>query len=112
MQNNLQDNQKFIDDARERGEDTFMYMDPKSGECLLVSGSAASIRLLGEIVDDYETVCAVVEAVDTELLERWRLAACEGLEPSESSDEHRALKPENINSINSTKGIGESEHAQ
>ena len=73
MHDNLQDNQQFIDDARERGEDTFMYMDPKSGECLLVSGSAASIKLLGEIVDDYEMVCTVVEAIDTGLLERWRL---------------------------------------
>ena len=67
------DNQRFIDAARERGEDTFMYMDQKSGECLLVSGGAASIQLLSEIVDDYEMVCAVVEAIDTGLLERWRL---------------------------------------
>ena len=72
MHDNTQDNQQFIDAARERGEDTFMYMDPKSGECLLVSGSPESIRLLGEILDDYELLCAVVESVDTELLERWR----------------------------------------
>ncbi|MHB1659396.1 MAG: hypothetical protein ACYCRF_08850, partial [Acidithiobacillus sp.] len=72
MYDNTQDNQQFIDAARERGEDTFMYMDPKSGECLLVSGSASGIKLLGEIVDDYEMLCAVVEAVDAGLLERWR----------------------------------------
>ena len=103
MHNNLQDNQKFIDDARERGEDTFMYMDPKSGECLLVSGSAASIKLLSEIVDDYEMVCAVVEAMDTELLERWRVAPGEGVAPCqgrESSDNHGVA-------VN-----GDNEHAQ
>lgn len=72
MHDNTQDNQQFIDAARERGEDTFMYMDPKSGECLLVSGGAASIRLLGEIIDDYEMVCAVVEAIDAGMLEKWR----------------------------------------
>ena len=65
MHDNTQDNQQFIDAARERGEDTFMYMDPKSGECLLVSGGAASIKLLSEIVDDYEMACAVVEDIDT-----------------------------------------------
>jgi ABC-type Fe3+-hydroxamate transport system substrate-binding protein len=67
MYDNQIDNQRFIDAARERGEDTFMYIDPKSGECLLVSGSAASIRLLGEIVDDYEMVCEVVEGVVEEM---------------------------------------------
>ncbi len=100
MHDNTQDNQQFIDAARGRGEDTFMYMDQKSGECMLVSGSATSIKLLGEIVDDYEMVCAVVEAIDTGLLEQWR---------HESSNEHRALK---LESIKSTKSIGESEHAQ
>ena len=72
MDDNTRDNQRFIDTAQERGEDTFLYMDPKSGECLLVSGSAAGIQLLGEIVDDYEMLCAVVESIDTDLLERWR----------------------------------------
>ena len=72
MYDDIHDNQRFIDAARERGEDTFMYMDAKSGECLLVSGRAASIKLLSEIVDDYEMVCAVVEAVDKSVLEVWR----------------------------------------
>lgn len=67
MFDNMHDNQRFIDAARARGEDTFMYMDPKSGECLLVSGSAASIKLLSEIVDDYEMVCEVVEGVAAEM---------------------------------------------
>ncbi len=67
MHDNTMENQRFIDDARNRGEDTFMYMDTKSGECLLVSGSPGSIRLLGEIVDDYEMVCAVVEGVANEM---------------------------------------------
>lgn len=106
MHNNTQDNQQFIDAARERGEDTLMYMDPKSGECLLVSGSASSIKLLSEMVDDYEMICGIVEDLGTALLERWRL------ESPESSDKHRALKPENMDRINRTKSIGESEHAQ
>jgi hypothetical protein len=94
MHNNIQDNQQFIDAARERGEDTFMYMDPKSGECLLVSGSAACIKLLGEIVDDYEMLFAVVAAIDTELLERWRRESSEqqdvlnGLQPTNGENEH------------------------
>ena len=110
MHDNTQDNQQFIDAARERGEDTFMYMDPKSGECLLVSGSAASIKLLGEIVDDYEVACAVVEAVDTGLLERWRResADCKPTTPE---------KPDALNKIGNgfgktIKSIGENEHAQ
>ena len=45
MHDNTQDNQQFIDAARERGEDTFMYMDQKSGECLLVSGVVEGIGL-------------------------------------------------------------------
>jgi len=67
MYDNQMDNQRFIDAARERGEDSFMYMDPGSGECLLVSGSASSIKLLGEIVDDYEMVCEVVAGVVEEM---------------------------------------------
>ena len=113
MHDNTQDNQQFIDAARERGEDTFMYMDQKSGECLLVSGGAASIKLLSEIVDDYEMVCAVVEDIDTELFERWRRESADcasadckpaGCEMSES-----ALNPGSIENI---KSIGENEHAQ
>ena len=103
MHDNLQENQRFIDAAKARGEDTFMYMDPKSGECLLVSGGAASIKLLSEIVDDYEMVCAVVEAIDTGLLERWRRECPAGCEMSES-----ALNPESIESI---KSIGDNKHA-
>ena len=110
MHDNTQDNQQFIDAARERGEDTFMYMDPKSGECLLVSGGAASIKLLSEIVDDYEMVCAVVEDIDTELFERWRResADCKPTTPE---------KPDALNKIGNgfgktTKSIGENEHAQ
>ena len=63
MFNDMHDNQRFIDAARERGEDTFMYLDAKSGECLLVSGSAASIKLLGEIVDDYGASYEVVKDI-------------------------------------------------
>ena len=63
MYDNIQDNQRFIDAARERGEDTLMYMDSKSGDCLLVSGSAASIRLLGEMIDDYEMAHGVIEEI-------------------------------------------------
>ena len=71
MFDDMHDNQRFIDAAKSRGEDTLMYMDAKSGECLLVSGSASSIKLLGEIVDDYEMVCEmvceVVEGVAAEM---------------------------------------------
>ena len=67
MYDNQIENQRFIDAARERGEDSFMYMDPISGECLLVSGSASSIKLLGEIVDDYEMVCEIVAGVVEEM---------------------------------------------
>ena len=63
MHDNTQDNQQFIDAAHERGEETFMCMDPKSDECLLVSGGAASIKLLSEIVDDYEMVCEIVKDI-------------------------------------------------
>ncbi|MHB1494152.1 MAG: hypothetical protein ACYCUY_01705 [Acidithiobacillus sp.] len=109
MHDNTQDNQQFIDAARERGEDTFMYMDPKSGECLLVSGGAASIKLLSEIVDDYEMVCAVVEAIDTGLLERWRVAPCKGREcPAGCEMSESASNPESIESI---KSIGDNEYA-
>ncbi|MEB8476595.1 hypothetical protein [Acidithiobacillus ferriphilus] len=103
MHNNLQDNQSFIADAKARELDTLAYHDTKSQEFMLVAGHPESIKLLNEILDDYEMVCAVVAAIDTGILERWRL------ESSESSDEHRALKPENINS---TKSTGENEHAQ
>ncbi|CDQ12061.1 protein of unknown function [Acidithiobacillus ferrivorans] len=77
MYDNLQENQGFIDDAKARGLDTLAYHDQKSQGFMLVAGHPDSIRLLGEILDDYE--------------------------------EHGALKPE---SINSTKSIGENEHAQ
>ncbi len=101
MHDNIQDNQQFIDAARVRDEDTFMYMDPKSGGCLLVSGSASSIKLLGEIVDDYEMLCEVVAAIDTGLLERWR---------RESSGGESAEKPDVLNGLQPTNG--EHEHAQ
>ncbi|MBN6739499.1 hypothetical protein JKG47_02915 [Acidithiobacillus sp. MC6.1] len=67
MYDNTQDNQRFIDAARERGEDTLMYLDPKSGEGFLVSGSPAGIRLLGEIIDDYELISEVVENIAIEV---------------------------------------------
>ena len=108
MHDNTQDNQQFIDAARERGEDTLMYMDPKSGECLLVSGGAASIKLLSEIVDDYEMVCAVVEGIDTELFEHWRRESA-GCKPAGCKMSESAL---NTGSIESIKSIGENEHAQ
>ena len=104
MHDNTQDNQQFIDAARERGEDTFMYMDPKSGECLLVSGGAASICLLSEIVDDYEMLCAVVEAVDAELIERWRKPCWQSASGAGESDRQRE-------SSEQRSTHGESEHA-
>ena len=67
MSDNTQDNQRFIDAARERDEDTLMYMDSKSGEGFLVSGSPASIRLLGEIIDDYELLNEVAQDVAAEI---------------------------------------------
>lgn len=79
MFDDMHDNQSFIDDAKARGLDTLAYHDPKSREFLLVAGHPYSIRLLGEIIDDYEMVCAVVEAMDTELLERWRVTPGEGV---------------------------------
>ncbi len=69
MHDNTMENQRFIDDAKSRGEDTFMYMDTKSGECLLVSGSHESIGLLSEIINDYEMVCTVVEGVANEIFQ-------------------------------------------
>jgi hypothetical protein len=68
------ENQQFIDAAAARGEDTFMYKDPKSGEFLLVSGSPESIRMLVEIMDDYELMSEVAEDIATEL-ERLHLGA-------------------------------------
>jgi hypothetical protein len=70
MNDTEMDRQRFIDAAHERGEDTFTYIDPRSGESLLVSGSPASIQLLGEIVDDYGMVCEVVEGVIEEMDKR------------------------------------------
>jgi hypothetical protein len=67
MYDNQMDNQRFIDVAHDRREDSFMYMDPISGECLLVSGSDSSIQLLGEIVDDHEMVCEVIAGVVEEM---------------------------------------------
>jgi len=61
------DNQQFIDAAEARGEETFMYKDPRSGEFLLVSGSPESIRLLVDIIDDYELVSEVAADIATEL---------------------------------------------
>lgn len=72
MHDNPLDNQSFIDAAKARGEDSLMYKDLKSENFLLVSGSPDSIRLLGEIIDDYEMVCAALEAMDTGVLETWR----------------------------------------
>ncbi len=70
MYDNYEDNQRFIDDARARGVapckglDTFVYHDPKSREFMLVAGHPDSIRLPGEIIDDYESLCGIGEAVD------------------------------------------------
>jgi len=64
------DRQRFIDAAHERGEEAFMYIDPRSGESLLVSGSPASIQLLGKIVDDYGMVCEVLEGLIEEMNKR------------------------------------------
>lgn len=56
MHNNLQDNQSFIDDAKTRGLDTLAYHDPKSQEFMLLAGHPESVRLLGEVLDDYEAM--------------------------------------------------------
>jgi len=63
MHNNLQDNQSFIDDAKSRGLDTLAYHDPKSQEFMLLAGHPESIRLLGEILDDYEAMCVMAEEI-------------------------------------------------
>jgi hypothetical protein len=107
MHNNLQDNQSFIDDAKSRGLDTLAYQDPKSQEFMLLAGHPESVRLLGEILDDYEMVYAVVAAIDTDLLERWRREASRSQEHSEGCGplaEHDAR-------INPEKP-GEHKHAQ
>ncbi|MEB8536568.1 hypothetical protein AAE485_01640 [Acidithiobacillus ferriphilus] len=63
MHNNLQDNQSFIDDAKTRGLDTLAYHDPKSQEFMLLAGHPESVRLLGEILDDYEAMCEMADAI-------------------------------------------------
>lgn len=75
MHDNPLDNQSFIDAAKARGEDSLMYKDLKSENFLLVSGSPDSIRLLGEIIDDYEMACAALESVDEQVLKSWREAS-------------------------------------
>lgn len=72
MHNNPLDNQSFIDAAKRRSEDSLMYKDIKSENFLLVSGSQDSIRLLGEIIEDYEMACAALESVDLQVLKSWR----------------------------------------
>jgi len=67
MHDNLQDNQRFIDDAKSRGLDTLAYHDRKSQGFLLVAGHPESIRALIGILDDYEMMCGIVgEIMDTE----------------------------------------------
>lgn len=63
MHNNLQDNQSFIDDAKTRGLDTLAYHDPKSQEFMLLAGHPESVRLLGEILDDYEARCEMADEI-------------------------------------------------
>ncbi|WP_031574910.1 hypothetical protein [Acidithiobacillus thiooxidans] len=67
MFENTAENQAFIDAAKARGEDTFMYKDHKTESFLLVSGAPESIRLLAEIIDDYEMLSEVAEDIATEL---------------------------------------------
>ncbi len=67
MMESQEKNQEFIDAAKARGEDTFIYHDVKSGEFLLVSGNPESIRLLTEIIDDYELMSEVVAEIATEM---------------------------------------------
>lgn len=55
MWDNTADNQRFIDAAKERGEAVLMYLDPKDGETIIVSGSEQSIALLGKIIDAYDS---------------------------------------------------------
>ncbi|MHB1267680.1 MAG: hypothetical protein ACYCY2_08755 [Acidithiobacillus ferriphilus] len=77
-------------------------MDPKSGEFLLVSGSASSIKLLDEILDGYEMLCAVVTAIDTGLLEQWHRECPADCESPGKPDALNGLQPTN----------GEHKHAQ
>lgn len=65
------DSQSFLNDAQTRGLDTFSYQDPKTQAFLLVAGCPESIRLLGEILDDYELLCEVAETIDQVILKRW-----------------------------------------
>ncbi|MFA6180519.1 hypothetical protein HF292_009835 [Acidithiobacillus ferruginosus] len=61
MHDNLQDNQRFIDDAKMCGLDTLAYHDRKSHGFMLLAGHPESIRILGEILDDYETMWGMAE---------------------------------------------------
>ncbi len=61
MHDNLQDNQSFIDDAKSRGLDTLAYHDRKSQGFMLVAGHPESIKMLGEILDDYELMWGMAE---------------------------------------------------
>ena len=63
MHDNLQDNQSFIDDAKSRGLDTLAYHDRKSQGFMLLAGHPESIRILGEILDDYETMWGMAEEI-------------------------------------------------
>lgn len=61
MYDQMEDNQRFIDAAKSRGENVLMYMHPTDGETFLVSGSPQSIGLLGKIIDDYELAVQVAD---------------------------------------------------
>ncbi|MEY2341445.1 hypothetical protein AB4090_04960 [Acidithiobacillus sp. IBUN Pt1247-S3] len=63
MHDNLQDNQRFIDDARQRGLDTLAYHDRKGQSFLLLAGHPESIRALSGILDDYETMWEMAEEI-------------------------------------------------
>ena len=77
MRGNLQENQGFINDARARGLDVLAYYDWKSQRLhsakepdpgmglrlMLLAGHPESIRILGEILDDYETMWGMAEKI-------------------------------------------------
>ena len=63
-------NQTFVDAARSRGDNCLFCSESKSGECLIVSGSPESIRLLTELLDDYECVCEILESIASTALDR------------------------------------------
>ncbi|MBU2759950.1 hypothetical protein [Acidithiobacillus sulfurivorans] len=69
MYDQMEDNQRFIDAAKGRGEDVLMYLHPKTAETILVSGSPQSVAMLGKMIDDYELAVQVVDELGQALSE-------------------------------------------